>query len=30
MTRDEFLALSENEQMNWLVAQTDAGRDGYL
>ena len=27
MTRDDFLALPEDEQMSWLVAQTDEGRE---
>lgn len=27
MTRDEFLALPEEQQMSWLTSQTDEGRD---
>ena len=29
MTRDEFLALSDEEQMSWLTEQTDAGREVF-
>lgn len=27
MTRDEFLALSDDDQLKWLTEQTDAGRE---
>lgn len=27
MTKDEFLGLSETEQLDWLTEQTDAGHD---
>ncbi len=27
MTKDEFLALPEADQLAWLTAQTDAGRE---
>ena len=27
MTKDEFLALTEEEQLSWLTEQTDGGRE---
>ena len=27
MTKDEFLALAEEEQLSWLTEQTDEGRE---
>lgn len=27
MTKDEFLALADEDQMSWLTEQTDAGRE---